>query len=209
MASNVGDNSSESKNVEQEVFKVLEHQIRRDILKFIGEKKNPTFTDIKQAVKITDSATLSYHLRTLAIFVERQNGSYQLTPIGQDIYNLLLKTAAYNKLVFHMGMTMTEEEHQKWHEEHHEMTPEQHRALMKKMGISEEEDKEWHEIHGPPPKHADMTEKTPVNPFAIGGDFLNYCVKQGWLIQEGKGRQAKYYVTKEGGAKMKEFGIKT
>ena len=114
MGYNMGSKSSKSKNVEQEVFKVLEHQTRRNILKFIGEKKNPTFTDIIDAAKIADSPTLSYHLRTLAPFVERQNGSYKLTPIGQDAYSLLLKTAAYSKLVFHMGMSMTEEEHQKW-----------------------------------------------------------------------------------------------
>lgn len=207
MGYNMGSKSSKSKNVEQEVFKVLEHQTRRNILKFIGEKKNPTFTDIIDAVKIADSPTLSYHLRTLAPFVERQNGSYQLTPIGQDAYSLLLKTAEYSKLVFHMGMTMTEEEHQKWHDEHPEMTPELHSAFMKKMGISEEEDKKWHMEHGEPPKHPSTTEKKTVNPFAIGGGFLNYCVKQGWLIQEGKGRNAKYYVTKEGEGKLGEFGI--
>lgn len=208
MGCNMGSKSSEFKNVEQEVFKVLEHQIRRNILKFIGEKKNPTFTDIKDAVKITDSPTLSYHLRTLAPFVERQNGSYQLTPIGQDAYSLLLKTAAYSKLVFHMGMTMTEEEHQKWHDGHREMTPELHSAFMKKLGISEEEDKQWHMEHGEPPKHASTAKKKLVNPFAIGGGFLDYCVGQGWLVQQGKGRHAKYYVTKEGEEKIKKFGIK-
>jgi predicted transcriptional regulator len=124
--------NSECKNIEQEIFKVLEHQIRRNILKFVGETKNPTFTDIMQAVKMADSPTLSYHLKTLAPFIEQQNGNYQLTPIGQDAYSLLLKTAAYNKLIFHMGMTLTEEEHKKWHEEHHEMVPEMHNALMKK-----------------------------------------------------------------------------
>jgi len=33
------------------------------------------------------------------------------------------------------------------------------------------------------------------------------CVKQGWLIQEGKGRNAKYYVTKQGEEELKKFGI--
>jgi DNA-binding transcriptional ArsR family regulator len=132
MASNMKNKNSESKNIEQEIFKVLEHQIRRNILKFVGETKNPTFTDILQAVKMADSPTLSYHLKTPAPFIEQQNGNYQLTPIGQDAYSLLLKTAAYNKLIFHMGMTLTEEEHKKWHEEHHEMVPEMHNALMKK-----------------------------------------------------------------------------
>lgn len=38
----------------------------------------------------------------------------------------------------------------------------------------------------------------PVNPFAIGGAFLQYCVRQGWLTQQGRGRAMKYYITEAG-----------
>jgi hypothetical protein len=48
----------------------------------------------------------------------------------------------------------------------------------------------------------------PVNPFAVGGGFLAYCVKQGWLIQEGESRAARYYVTPEGEEALGRFGIK-
>jgi hypothetical protein len=41
-----------------------------------------------------------------------------------------------SKKAEHMGMTMTEEEHERWHREQAEVTPEQHEALMKQMGIS-------------------------------------------------------------------------
>lgn len=41
-------------------------------------------------------------------------------------------------------MTMTEEEHERWHKEQAEVTPEQHEALVKQIGISEEADREWH-----------------------------------------------------------------
>jgi len=34
-------------------------------------------------------------------------------------------------------------------------------------------------------------EKKSVNPYALGGAFLRYCVEQGWLTQEGEGRSAK------------------
>ena len=88
----------EFESLEQEVFKALEHQKRRDVLRYIGEKKNATFTEILNANKVPDSPTLSYHLRSLAPFMEQKNGKYRLTPIGKDAYNILLRTTTYNKL---------------------------------------------------------------------------------------------------------------
>jgi hypothetical protein len=47
-----------------------------------------------------------------------------------------------------------------------------------------------------------------INPFAIGGAFLQYCTNQGWLIERGTGRNKTYHVTKEGERELKErFGI--
>ncbi len=196
-------------NVEQKVFEALDNQMRRQILRYIGEKRNATFTDIMKETKTPDSPTLSYHLRGLAPFIEQQNGKYQLTQLGKDAYNLLLKTAEYDKLVLHRGMAMTEEEHERWHSAPQEMTPKQHEALMRKMGISKEEDEKWHKIHGMPQELISSEQKKkPVNPFAIGGGFLEYCVKQGWIVQEGKGRAAKHYITEKGIKELKEFGIK-
>ena len=90
----------ESETLEQEVFRALDHQVRRDILRYVGEKKNSTFTEIMKATKAPDSPTLSYHLKSLSPFIAQHNGKYQLTPIGKDAYSLLLKTSAYDKLAF-------------------------------------------------------------------------------------------------------------
>jgi len=87
-------------NIEEEVFKALDHQIRRDILRYIGEGKKSTFTDIMNATRSPDSPTLSYHLRNLALFLEQKHGRYELNPIGKAAYNLLLRTAAYSRVVF-------------------------------------------------------------------------------------------------------------
>jgi len=89
---------AEFENLEQEVFKALENQKRRDILRLVGEKKGITFTEILNASKVPDSPTLSYHLRSLAPFIKQENGKYTLTPIGKDAYSLLLRTTTYNKL---------------------------------------------------------------------------------------------------------------
>jgi len=88
----------EFENLEQEVFKALDHQMRRDILGYVGEGRESTFTDIMTRVKVPDSPTLSYHVKTLAPFIEQQGGKYRLTPMGKDAYNLLLKAGTCNKL---------------------------------------------------------------------------------------------------------------
>ncbi len=110
------------------------------------------------------------------------------------------------KSVKHLGMSMTQEEHERWHQKHPEISKDQHEAMMKQMGITEKQDKDWHETHGMPSTsiHSD---KEPVNTFAIGGGFLSYCVKQGWLLQEGKGRKATYFTTEKGKEELKKFSI--
>jgi DNA-binding transcriptional ArsR family regulator len=90
--------SKEFSSLEEEVFKALDHQIRRDILRYIGEGKKPSFTDIKNATQSTDSPTLSYHLKTLSPFLEQKDGKYDLNPIGKAAYTLLLRTVTYNRM---------------------------------------------------------------------------------------------------------------
>lgn len=92
--------TQEYETLEQEVFKALDHQVRRDILRYVGERKNSTFTEIMKASKAPDSPTLSYHLKNLSFFIVLHNGKYSLTSIGKDAYNLLLKTSAYDRLAF-------------------------------------------------------------------------------------------------------------
>jgi len=85
-------------SLEEEVFKALDHQKRRDIVRSIGEKEGATFTEIMNAGKIPDSPTLSYHLRSLAPFVEQRHGGYRLTPMGKDAYSLLLRSTEYDRV---------------------------------------------------------------------------------------------------------------
>jgi len=90
--------SQEFKSLEEEVFKALDHQRRRDILRFIGEGKKPPFTEIMNATKSPDSPSLSYHLRNLSPFLELKDGRYDLNPIGKAAYTLLLRTATYDRV---------------------------------------------------------------------------------------------------------------
>ncbi|MCW4036516.1 MAG: helix-turn-helix domain-containing protein [Candidatus Bathyarchaeota archaeon] len=88
----------EFESFEQEVFKALDHQKRRDILRYVGERKGATFTEIMGASRVPDSPSLSYHLRILAPFVEQRDGRYGLTHIGKAAYTLLLRTSDYSRV---------------------------------------------------------------------------------------------------------------
>jgi len=74
-----------TQDLEEEVFQSLNHQIRRDILRTIGERKGATFTQIKKAVGIEESASLSYHLRELDLLLVNQNDLYGILRSLQNI----------------------------------------------------------------------------------------------------------------------------
>ena len=101
-----------------------------------------------------------------------------------------------------MAMTLTREEHDRFHREARDLTPEQHDAFMKKLGITREQDEEWHRTHMTPGEQPAKGERTlrGINPFAVGGGFLSWCMKQGWVVK--KGRQ--YFATKDGARELRE-----
>ena len=90
-------------NLEEEFFKALENQKRRDVLRIIGEHNGISFTEILNTSKVSDSPTLSYHLKTLGPFVEQRAGKYQLSTLGKEAYRFLLKTTSYGKVAVFQG----------------------------------------------------------------------------------------------------------
>ncbi|MGB5911860.1 MAG: helix-turn-helix domain-containing protein [Promethearchaeia archaeon] len=76
---------------EDAVFKSLSHEIRRDIIRHIGNKKDSTFTDIKNNIITIDSPTLSYHLKSLNPLIIQKESKYYLSEIGKASFNLLEK----------------------------------------------------------------------------------------------------------------------
>jgi len=83
--------------LEETVFKTLSHQKRRDILRAIGEKREATFTEIKNQVDVPDTASLSYHLNALGTLISQNRGKYSLSELGQDAYSLIYKTTTYTQ----------------------------------------------------------------------------------------------------------------
>jgi hypothetical protein len=69
----------------------------------------------------------------------------------------------------------------------------------------------WLEATGVRKAETEISKKTaqriPVNCFWIGGSFLDYCAKQGWMIKQREGRNTRYYCTPAGVEALKQFGI--
>jgi len=75
---------------EDEIFKLLTHQTRRNIIKALGER-DLTFSQIKRNLNI-DSPTLSYHLKSMNPFVIQKKSKYSFSEIGRAALFLLTKT---------------------------------------------------------------------------------------------------------------------
>ena len=75
---------------EEEIFKLLTHQTRRNIIKVLGDR-DLTFSQIKKNLEI-DSPTLSYHLKSMNEFVVQKKSKYTFSEIGRAALFLLTKT---------------------------------------------------------------------------------------------------------------------
>jgi DNA-binding transcriptional ArsR family regulator len=67
-----------------EIFAALKHPVRRQILLFLEEQGEASFTQVQNAVGIEDTGLMSYHLKELAPLVEQsERGKYRLSEVGQ------------------------------------------------------------------------------------------------------------------------------
>ena len=96
MTKDVKADEAESESLEESIFKTLSHQKRRDILRVVGERKQLSFTEIKNQAEIEDTPTLSYHLNALSQLLQQKEGKYQLSELGSDAYSLLCKITTYS-----------------------------------------------------------------------------------------------------------------
>ena len=110
------------------------------------------------------------------------------------------------KKVKHMGMMLTEAEHDRW-QKRPALTPAEHRALMKKMGVSKEQDEAWHKEHGPPPISSKKSRRKPRELFCHRRWLPRLLRQAGLADPKGVGRAARYFAAKEGKKELKKFGI--
>lgn len=92
------DESAQAITNENEIFKSLSHQIRRNIIKSLGEHKELTFTEIKNKFTSIDSPTLAYHLKSLKLLLTQNGDTYILTDIGQTALLLMDKIDQSDRL---------------------------------------------------------------------------------------------------------------
>ena len=71
------------------ILSVLSHPIRREILLDLSDKGESSFTDLLNLLKV-DTGKLSFHLRTLAPFIEQTPaGKYKLSRAGESAVRVI------------------------------------------------------------------------------------------------------------------------
>lgn len=71
------------------ILSILSHRLRREILSFIHEKGECSFTDLLNLLQV-DTGKLSFHLRTLSAFVQQTpTGKYKLSKTGERALRII------------------------------------------------------------------------------------------------------------------------
>jgi uncharacterized RDD family membrane protein YckC/DNA-binding transcriptional ArsR family regulator len=78
------------------ILSALSHPIRRQILRFLSEKEECSFTDLMNALKI-DTGKLSFHLKHLEAFLEQTpTNKYRLSKVGENAIVLIRDLEAWS-----------------------------------------------------------------------------------------------------------------
>jgi DNA-binding HxlR family transcriptional regulator len=72
------------------IFLVASHRIRRKIIESIAEKGPRSFTELMDDAGVSDTGTMTFHLRRMAGFIRKnEKGVYELTELGWRAYNII------------------------------------------------------------------------------------------------------------------------
>ena len=78
------------------ILSVLSHPLRRQILLYLNEKTECTFTDFATAFNV-DTGRLSFHLRSLDAFIEQTpTGKYKLSVAGKNAVILIKEVGSWS-----------------------------------------------------------------------------------------------------------------
>ena len=71
------------------ILSVLSHPLRREILLYLSNNGESSFTDLLNLLKV-DTGKLSFHLRSLALFIEQTpSGKYKLSRAGESAVRVI------------------------------------------------------------------------------------------------------------------------
>jgi uncharacterized RDD family membrane protein YckC/DNA-binding transcriptional ArsR family regulator len=78
------------------ILSALSHPLRRQILQFLNEKEECSFTDLMTALKV-DTGKLSFHIKNLEAFLEQTpTGKYKLSKVGENAIALIRDLEAWS-----------------------------------------------------------------------------------------------------------------
>ena len=84
-------------NSVSKIIAVLSHPLRREILILLSERGECSFTDLLNVLKV-DTGKLSFHLRTLSVFIEQTStGKYKLSRTGENAVRVINDVWSPNK----------------------------------------------------------------------------------------------------------------
>jgi hypothetical protein len=92
-----------SEGLEERVFKSLSNEKRRDIIRYLGERRGARFNEVKKDLNFEDGASLTYHLNSLDPLIKQGKEGYGLSPAGRDAYNLMNKITSVSKAAAIVG----------------------------------------------------------------------------------------------------------
>jgi uncharacterized RDD family membrane protein YckC/DNA-binding transcriptional ArsR family regulator len=89
------------------IFSILSHPLRREILIYLSEKEEWSFTDLLNVLNV-DTGKLSFHIRNLAVFTEQTStGKYRLSKLGENAVRLIKELEAWSVEAEFNGKTST------------------------------------------------------------------------------------------------------
>lgn len=78
------------------ILTVLSHPLRRQILRYLSEKQECSFTDLMNALDV-DTGKLSFHIKSLEVFLEQTPTSkYKLSKVGENAIVLIKDLEAWS-----------------------------------------------------------------------------------------------------------------
>lgn len=78
------------------ILSALSHPLRRQILQYLSEKEECSFTDLMNVLQV-DTGKLSFHVKTLEAFLEQTpTGKYRLSNVGKNAIVLIKDLEAWS-----------------------------------------------------------------------------------------------------------------
>jgi DNA-binding HxlR family transcriptional regulator len=84
-------------SLEERVFKSLSNERRREIIRYLGERRTARFNEMKKDLGFEDGASLTYHLGSLEPLLTQGESGYGLSPAGRDAYGLMRKISSVSE----------------------------------------------------------------------------------------------------------------